>query len=834
MIYKKRMRIQTKQGCCIMLYATFWSLVFTYVIFSYDSWSFFNRLGGVVWAKIGPEIVSILSYLLVSLLLLKKNKVSFNLLRFKGHFLPIAAIFVITFITRLQEFKIYFFKEDIFNYFSRDNVLYNFGPWISSHPAFITELVRHFSGYDPFLYQATLLVSHAIFSISVYILAIYFSKNKTIAFLSGTFFSITTLHFEEFNWLLHPLNYGWQALVMSFSVIALVWQIKKDPKGIPLISALLMMAAVGSGMAKTGPFFLILSAIDATITFPRFSFGGTGTWLKWFIKRQLAIWSIIFTFLLTRGLLTTSGSSRAEVASVPYYKIFLWLLGSYTTPPELKRFLIENFTVNFPEFIIALAGGIAGFLGVILVVLLLTAFIIACCRRKRLPAVIEVGSIWLLAYSLFFTFFGPHMLRNSHQLMYEIDLPHAAYPPVVGTSLLYGFLLYYLLKRTQSLFFKRLGIKTAMSLSWVLPTALFILMAFSLNNFYREWLGIAKGAMVTNQQFFFEAHMKFIPQDKQLVNIYYDDTARKRLDKYKPDWRYLKGFWNNSEVNSFSGEQELTTALKRWQQKGTLRENVDGLYYIYTDYASGIAQNLSLDLRSQILGRQQVVKSWEVIWGEEKNGWFVPMLSKSEMSKTPYYLPVVIVSEQFEYPSMLAPRVDFKLSISPLQAAFKPDLRADIASGLLVYGGLIETGDLNNAAERVISKPDESKSLKFTKTLGMGTVVDKIFNSGEVTKENGLWILVVGFSGDNINFRPAGNKVSLHDFFYGKYNAAEWGLVYMPMDVNSKSFSFKLPPSGRFLHKLLIMPLTVGPVAIKMSDMTIFNSNLPSENNLQD
>ena len=240
--------LQKKWNQDIPFNLIFWVLVFTYVNFSESSWNFFNQLGGRVWAKIGPEITGILFYLLIAVILLKKNRSFFNLWQFKDHLLPVLTIFALTLLTRLQEFNLYFFKEDIFNYFTRDKVLYDFGPWISSHPALVTEAVRYFSGYDPFLYQGSLLVSHAVFSISVYILAIYFSQNKTIAFLSGSFFSMTTLHFEEFNWLLHPVNYGGQAFLMSLSVVALVWQIKKDPKGTLLLPAFLMMAAVGSGM----------------------------------------------------------------------------------------------------------------------------------------------------------------------------------------------------------------------------------------------------------------------------------------------------------------------------------------------------------------------------------------------------------------------------------------------------------------------------------------------------------------------------------------------------------------------------------------------------------
>lgn len=820
------MVLRKKHSQNISIYLIFWVVVFTYVNFSTSSWEFFNYLGDKVWAKIGPEITSILFYLSISIILLMRSKISLSLQRFKSHLLPVLAIFALTFITRLQEFNLYFFKEDIFNYFARARVLYDFAPWISSHPALITELVRYFSGYNPFLYQLVLLISHAVFSISVYILAVYFSRSKMIAFLSGSFFSLTTLHFEEFYWLLHPINYGWQAFVMVLSVIALVWQIKKDPKDRPLISAFLMMAAVGSGMAKTAPFFLVLSGIDASITFPRFALGKVISWLRWFVNRQLVIWILIFTFLLTRRLLTAGGESRSELVTAQYHKIFFWLLGSYTFPPELMRFLVNNLSRDLPELIITTTGSIPGLIGAILLFCFVSAFAIAYFLKKRLPAVVEVALIWLITNTLFFTFYGPHIPTKPEQLIGEAGPPHIAYPPVVGASMLYGYLLWQFLTKSQKLLQKVVNERIAVAGSRLILLVIFLLMALSLRNFYTKWLGIAKGAQVTNSQFFFESHMKYIPKDAPRVNVFYDDAAKRRLDNYKQPADFFKGFWNNSQVRVFYGEQELNDAIRQWQPEGALKENVDNLYYIYTDYSKGIVQNLSLEFRSQILGRRIDIKNWEVFWGEEKDGWFVPSLSQSEKSKSPFYLPVAVVSERFEYPNMLSPRIEIKIDILPMQSSFKPDIRPDIMSGLLVRGGLLEKGDLDNAAEDVINHPNENKGLVFTKTLGMSSVVNKILNPEEVVEGKGRWLLIVGFSGENTSFQPIGEKESLHDLFDGKYNVAEWGLAYVPEGVSSKNLNFKLSPSGRFLHRLLILPLSKEPLAIKVSDIVISNPNL--------
>lgn len=819
------MASRKKQNHNISISLIFWSLVFTYVNFSEASWNFFNQLGGTVWAKIGPEITGIVFYLLIALVLLEKSKVSFNLRQFRGHLFPVTAIFILTFITRLQEFNLYFFKEDIFNYLTRNNVLYNFGPWVSSHPALVTELIRYFSGYNPFLYQVVLLISHAVFSISVYILAMYFSKNKTAAFLSGSFFSMTTLHFEEFNWLIHPINYGWQALIMSLSVVALAWQIKKDPKDTPLISAFLMMAAVGSGMAKTAPFFLVLGTIDVIITFPRFAFGKVASWLKWFAKRQFVVWALMFTFLLTRWLLTAGGATRSEVITAPYYKIFFWLLGSYTLPPELMRFLVDNFGKDLPESIITTTGSTPGLIGAIFFILFIISFAISWYRKKKLPLIVEVGLAWLLVNTIFNTYYSPHIPVSLERLISEVGPPHIAYPPVVGTSLLYGYLFWQMLVKSQEHLQKLINVRTAIFVSRLILLVIFLIMLSSLRDFYTKWLNMAKGTQVTNPQFFFEAHMRFIPKDALLVNIFYDDYAKKRVDNYKPPREYFEGFWNNAGTKTIYGEQDLNDAIKEWQQEGTLKENIDNLYYIYTNYPRGVAQDLSLELRSQILGRKKDIDNWKVFWGEGKDGWFMPSLSRSEKSKIPFYLPVTVVSEKFQYPAMLSPRVDMKIEILPMQSSFKPDIRPDIISGLLVRGSLIEKGDLDNAAEYTINHPEDNRSLAFAKTLRVDSVANKILNPGEVVEGEGNWFLVVGFSGENADFKPVGEKESIHDIF-NEYDAVEWGLAYIPDGTISKSFSFQLPPSGRFFHRLLILPLSKDPLAIKISDTIMSNPNL--------
>lgn len=803
----------------------FWAVAFTYINFSEFSWNLFNQLGGSVWAKIGPEIISILFYILAVILLLKKDRVSFDPKQFKSHFLPVLAIFCLTFITRLQEFKLYFFKEDIFNYLFRDQVLYSFGPWISSHPALITEIVRYFSGYNPSLYQFTLIISHSIFSISVYMLAVYFSGNKTLAFLSGIFFSITTLHFEEFHWLIHPINYGWQAFVMALAIIALAWQIKKNPKNIPLISAFLMMMAVGSGMAKTAPFFIVLGAIDIIVTFPRFTLYKILPWLGWFVKRQSVIWGLMFVFLSTRLLLTEGGASRSELITAPYYKIFFWLLGSYTLPPELMHYLVVGYRDHQLSFIITLVGSITGLVGVIIFLLFCISVTASWYRKTKLPLVVEIGIAWLLINTAFNTFYGPHIPVTEKQLVGEIGPAHIAYPPVVGTSLLYGYLIWQLLTRSQNIFQKFFNRKIAVSISGLILLGIFLLMAFSLRSFYVEWLGMAKGAKVTSPQFFFESYMKFIPKNARLINIFYDDDAKKRADNYKPSVEFIQGFWNKSKINILYGEQELKDAITSWHKEGTYEDNINNLYYIYTDYPKGIVQNLSLDLKSQILGDKQELGKWEVLIGEEKDGWLVPILSQSDKLKDKFYLPVIVSSERFRYPAVLSPRLDIKVVILQTESSFKPDIRADIMSGLLVHDRLIEKNDLDSAAEYTISHSEENKNLSLTKVLRMSSVAGRIINPEEVIEGKGNWILIVGLSGENINFDASIEKKNLQELFR-EYSDLQWRLAYIPEGISSKDFSFKLSSSGAFLNRLLIVPISKEALALRLSGVTISNSNL--------
>ena len=441
-----------------------------------------------------------------------------------------------------------------------------------------------------------------------------------------------------------------------------------------------------------------------------------------------------------------------------------------------------------------------------------------------MPFLVEVALSWLLINTLFNTYYGPHIPVTLKQLIGEVGLAHNAYPSVVGSSLLYGYLFWQLLIQSQKLLQKLFYEKIAIIISRLFLLVIFLLMALSLSNFYTNWLDMAKGVKVTNPQFFFETYMKFIPKDASLINIFYDDVAKNRIDNYKPNGNFFKGFWNNAVTRSLYGEQDLNDAIKEWQQQDTLKENIDNLYYIYTDYPKEIIQDLSLELRSQILGQKQNINNWRVFWGEEKDGWFMPSLSQSEKSHNPYYLPVVIVSEPFQYPAMLSPRVGIRIDILPIQSAFQPDLRPDIISGFLVRGGLIEKGDLDNAAEYTIKHPEEDRSLNFNKTLAMSSVSSKILNPGEVVGGIGTWLLIVGFSGENTNYQLQ-EKESVHDLFY-EYNVAEWELAYIPDGTRSKNLNFKLSPSGRFLHRLLVLPLSINPLAIKISDTVMSNHNL--------
>jgi hypothetical protein len=521
------------------------SLIFITINYSKNSWEMFRNLGGVSLAKTGPEVLGIIFFIASAIWVLRTHKLNFKKIDLLPHLKFLLVLFVINFLTHLKEFQLYFFKDDFFVFLNSDSLngqqlpgslFYLYGPWVSSHPAWVYELTRMFAGVDPFLYQLAAILSHFVFGIGIYFLAYYLTKNIKIAFLSGLIFLITTIHFEAFHWILHFINYGWQGFLLTVSLLVLVWEIKVTKgKGMTLASAFLMMSSMAAGLARTGAFIGVITGVDFIYTFPFRQLKEKSMLINWvinFVKRQVPFYLLLLTFFYTRGLIGIE-SQRSEVVTAPIHYIFLMVIGLFVFPPEVINFIRDLIHFNNYPYLIEIFGSLAAVLGTIYLLIMAGIFIYRYQKKLEVPLIIQVSFIWTLVFSSFFTVHGTHLPVSPESIKIFNDSTRLAYTSSVGMALLYSYLLYKIALKLPRLITLSSGI------------IIFIIMSISLNNQYVKWLNIAPGMNITNSQFIFENYKRLIDANSPLVNIYYPDFFVSKIDNYKPPDYFLQGFWKD-------------------------------------------------------------------------------------------------------------------------------------------------------------------------------------------------------------------------------------------------------------------------------------------------
>lgn len=410
------------------------TILFTFANYSKYSWSLFYSIGGLTLAKVGPEILGLFFYIFISIYFLKRDKISFKEVVGRKDFWFLALLLLITFISRLDQFKTTFFRDDYFFWIIRKGAaaysVYDWGPWLSSHPGWVWELSRLLGGLNPFYYQLATLISHSFFVVGIYLLAKYISKNRYIGIISAIFFSITTIHFEAFEWLSHVSNFGWQGAVMTMSLLLLLIYLDKfKGKRAAYPSVLLMTAAFGSGIARSGVIFPIILITDFLYAFKYISVSKIRDWILGLIKREWLGVVLIFVFLLTRGLLL-GASTRIENITAPHFLTFLWLFGTFFFPPEFIG--IFSFISKF-------------WLGTITIIISsgsLLIFALYIFVKRNSPWIIKIGLIWTLLFCLFFTYWAPHVPVTYEALRLRYGSHHLAYPAVAGVSLIYGYVIF--------------------------------------------------------------------------------------------------------------------------------------------------------------------------------------------------------------------------------------------------------------------------------------------------------------------------------------------------------------------------------------------------------
>lgn len=793
------------------------SLAFVYINYSENSWNFFNDIGGLVWAKIGPEMIGIIFFVLLSLIYIKTFYKDLRIRIEKKEWFIFFSFFIIIFIYRYKEFSTYFYHDDFYLVLNRLGTGYSkylWGPWLSSFPLWTWEIIRSFSGYSVLPYQIASLSSHVLLSIGVYFLSKYLSKSYYIAIIISFLVLTTSISFEAFQWLIHPINFAWQGFFVCLSLIALIWEIRKN-KGItvPYLSALLMMPAFGAGIARIGFILPFISIVDVLASTEYFNIKKIGIWIKNLITRQWIFYFLVFTFMFVRNLYTITGT-KTEVVTIPLYKLYLYVIGIFTFPVELF--------INLSKLskAIVLPGTLTVWFGCLFLVASGIFVLVTKLKQKKVPLILSVGFFWLFFSALYYTLFGPHLPANELEISIAARSHHLSYLASIGSLMIWGYFLYQLivvlnkLKKPFGIIISLLVIVGVSSLNY-----------YWLSKQYDNFLELPKGVKIVRQQFFFDTYRKYISPTARKVNIFYDESYLKRKDNYRPNDGYYWAFWDKNKVKILTGFEELQKYLTSVGDTQTRNEEINNLYYIYTDYDDGLIEDsLSEVLRENILNPQIEVLSnqaWKNIWGQNDKQYFTSEIIKQDDLQINYFKNPVISINNLNFPAILPPNLKVKINVR--QSENNRDL-IDLRAGVLSHflsSLVLPTGEQLNLLAKYYKGKSSQNDIDFNNIINTSNVNDKMV-CGERKDDDGI-IFLISWVGEPDSYYSKLSFEDKNNIFSTKYNQRFYSLCYFSEVQGIKDINIQLPYTGSILRGIVIVPLTKYPISLD-----IINSSLES------
>jgi len=618
------------------------SLLFTLVNYSESSWIFFNNIGGESLAKIFPELSGILFFSTISFFYLRNRYPGF-VKKFKLNKKDYAAflfLLLITLLYRFQQFKTYFFKDDIYLFLNHEGLSYNifsFGPWFSSHSALLWEIIRYIFGIEILPYQFGVIFSHVIFSFGLFLFVKYISSSFKQAIFTSSLFAITTINFEAFQWLTHPISFGWQGFYIFITLMFLVYELEQtQSKKIILSPVFLVMAIISGGLARSTVILPLATIIDLFLSSKYFLGKNKKKYFLPFLYRQFLFYLLPLIFYFVRDLWGIT-KTRPEIVTASYGDIYLYLMGVFTFPQYIVNFLSRHLSI--------LTGVITRYLGLVFTTVFGIYSLFIFFRKERENILFLTGFTLVLISAIYFTLFGPHVPVTRETLQTANGSHHLSYIAAAGSIIVWACILY------QN-FLERYLLKKKI-LYWLVICFIYISVFIFLNKMYRNFLDIPAGLSEVRTKFFFDTYKNFIKDDEGKAYVYYDDGHSIRWDNYSPSQRYFGGFWQHKYVDIIYGQKDLEI----FYEKNKRSKSKYPLHYIYTNYFTNIYEDLSEVLLSQLEGKnvQHLTPS---------NLFVVFSGNENKIQKVGYSL------ENLRTPAILTPKLEFRLKYKNLANSY--------------------------------------------------------------------------------------------------------------------------------------------------------------------
>lgn len=731
-------------------------VIFILINYSYFAWNLFNRIGGLGLAKAAPEGIGIIFLIVLSKISFKKWYPDFHLELKRRDCAALVIVVLSVLIFHFKEFSRYFYRDDIYFWLNRIGTSYSvngysvylWGPWLSSHSGLMWEIVRSFSGFNVFGYQVGAIFSYCLLSAGVYFLA----KELTKSFKQGLFITMlvatTSINFEAFQWLSHNLSFGWQALLFCLCLTVLVWELRRNKGRYVNSSAVFLWTAVlGGGIARFGPGLGVISVVDIIVSLRLLGVGKFLHNLKYFLLRESIFYFVTVLFFTIRGLWTV-GKTRPEIVTAPVYKIFLYLIGVFSYPPEITYFISNKLNL--------LPGMVTVFAGVIFFMFIPLAYLFLELRKKRMADILGIGYLWVIINAFYFTLFGPHVPVSDLTINAAHGSHALSYFSCIGALFIWGYLLFQIVKRV---------VKIKLFFGAVIMVVVIVGSYLLISKDYDNFLQIPVGQKVTIGQFFFETYLKYIPVSADEVNIYYDDGYLVRKDNFRVGEDFIRGYWNTNSVKTLFGDEQLVDYLANVKGE-TRKERIDSLYNIFTDYYASDEENLSMVLRTELKKPSilSIIGSEQVIEGRRFGNKY--LLDTD--------LPIIFFMP-LKFPAMLNPELDLKFRISK-------------------YGS-VSGGTKENVLPEIIS--DRLPDVDLTKSK---SVCDPIDDKG-VT-------FFVSWVGATDNYFERLSKDERDNFFSSKYKERFWVLCHISKVEGVIQENIKITDLGNYIRGILIVPLS--------------------------
>ncbi len=576
-----------------MVFFVIASIIFSLLSFKGGMyWWLLPRLG-VGWAYVLDQGLP-LAVATVALVLTLKQR--FNVAAIlKRHIAAIAALIVATVLAHGLVLRYFFFAEDVSTILYRvtnGDPTFAFHPLINGYPfaPFIASFLLF--GTNAWLYNTVTIMLFVLSVLAMYGFSITLTGGKSIALLAALFYATTPVFLDVFSW---QANAQGMPLVLGAGIISFWFIVFYKKKGISvyyLLSLLFFAAAIKMAFVRiAGILFPLL-----ILLFLPMKKGG-----REFVGKVLeslpfiAVWYGFVTMRLTpeelaaflkapQGSVTPPFVTGDYIARLAYYSAHLVIPNGISA----KIFPLLKNALFFLHADVLLREGVAVFVGEVALILCLFLAAVALFRLRSATSRMLLFSTAIILGTLFYVpFYIPASIDIS-----RFDWNFARITPPYGPGSRYVF--------AASL---GVGLLFALTIEWLLDkkhrmrlfgvglTVIVLLGNVYLTIFHHRHIV----RVISNpERAIIGGVLRMVPRDGKKKLVYSVNPKRNPIDSNTNNWRWLHGFYRETELYYTNSRDELDRLIA----SGAYEK--DEIFAFYVNPQTHAFTDISAFLRQQL------------------------------------------------------------------------------------------------------------------------------------------------------------------------------------------------------------------------------------------